>query len=53
MGKTRMASRDTRTTFYQIIRATNSEADKMAYAAIGANPGALSIERFSSVAPLY
>jgi ribonuclease HI len=53
LDRTRLASRDIRTTFYHILWGNNSEADKMANAAIGANPGTLSIDRVSTPAPLY
>jgi ribonuclease HI len=48
-----LASRDIRTTFYHILWGNNSEAEKMENAAIGANPGTLSIDGVSTPAPLY
>ena len=53
LDRTRLASRDIRTTFYHILWGNNSKVDKMANAAIGANPGALSIDGVSTLAPLY
>jgi hypothetical protein len=53
MDRIRLVSRDIRTTFYHILRENNSEADKMANAAIGAKPGALSIDGVSTLVPLY
>jgi ribonuclease HI len=53
MDRIRMVSRDIKTTFYHILRENNIEADKMANAAIGAKPGALSIDGVSTLVPLY
>ena len=53
MDRIRLVSQDIRTTFYYILRRNNSEANKMANAAIGAKPGALSIDEVSTLVPLY
>jgi hypothetical protein len=53
MDRIRMVSLDIKTTFYHILTKNNIEADKMANAAIGAKPGALSIDEFSTLVPLY
>jgi hypothetical protein len=53
MDRVRMVSRDIKTTFYDIFRENNTEANEMANAAIGAIPSALSIDRVSNLVPLY
>ena len=53
MDRIRMVSSDIKTIVYHILIENNTEADKMANAAIGAKPSALSIDGVSTLVPLY
>ena len=53
VDRIRMVSLDIKTTFYHILTKNNIKAEKMANATIGAKPGALSIDKFSTLVPLY
>lgn len=53
LDRTRLASKEIKTTFFHILRGNNSEADKMANAAIGTNPDTLSIDGVLTSTTLY
>jgi len=53
MDRIRMVSLDIKTIVYHILTENNTEADKMANAAIGAKPSTLSLDEFSTLVPLY
>jgi ribonuclease HI len=53
LDRTRLASKEIKTTFFHILRGNNNEADKMANAAIGTNPDTLSIDGVLTSTTLY
>jgi hypothetical protein len=53
LDRTRLASKEIKTTFFHILRGNNSEADKMANATIETNPDTLSIDGVLTSTTLY
>jgi hypothetical protein len=51
--RTRLASKEIKTTFFHILRGNNNEANKMDNAAIGTNLDTLSIDRVLTPTTLY